>query len=308
MSLLDKRLVVVTGKGGVGKSTVALALGLAAARAGKRTILCEVASQEHLSHVFERAEVGFREVEMVENLWAISIDPDESMREYVLLQLKVKAMRDLLFKSKLFNYLAAATPGLKELVTIGKIWELALDDRKVRSGHNYDLVIVDAPATGHGVGFLQTPRTFAEVAKVGPIRQQAETLDKFIRDPKRTGVAVVALPEEMPVNETAQLERSLATDVGVEVDRIFCNGLYPEQFDEHETERLVTAAADDRLSDVVRAACRAAVTESRRAVDQREQLARLKAATTAEVVELPFLFDARLGVDEIGHLADGVLA
>ena len=98
---------------------------------------------------------------MEENLWAISIDPDESMREYVLLQLKVRAMRDLLFRSRIFSYLAAATPGLKELVTIGKIWELAQLDRKVKSGRKYDLVIVDAPATGHGVGFLQTPRTFA---------------------------------------------------------------------------------------------------------------------------------------------------
>ena len=185
--LLDKRLVIVTGKGGVGKSTVSLALALAGARQGKRTILCEVASQEHLSRVFHRAEVGFHEVEMAENLWAISIDPDESMREYVLLQLKVKAMRDLLFRSRVFTYLAAATPGLKELVTIGKIWELALDDRKVKRGRNYDLVIVDAPATGHGVGFLQTPRTFANVARVGPIRQQAETLDEFLRDRKDRG-------------------------------------------------------------------------------------------------------------------------
>ncbi len=302
MGLLDKRLVVVTGKGGVGKSTVALALGLAAARSGKRTILCEVAAQEHLSHVFERNEVGFREVEMVENLWAISIDPDESMREYVLLQLKVKAMRDLLFRSRIFNYLAAATPGLKELVTIGKIWELALDDRKVRSGHSYDLVIVDAPATGHGVGFLQTPRTFADVAKVGPIRQQAETLDAFIRDPKRTGVVVVALPEEMPVNETTQLERSLADEVGVGVDQIYCNGLYPERFSERDTERI--AGASEAMSAAGQAACRAALTEARRAADQREQLERLEQATQAPVTALPFLFEARLGVDEIGRLAD----
>ena len=97
-------------------------------------------------------------------------------------------------------------------------------------------MIVDAPATGHGVGFLQTPRTFANIARVGPIRQQAETLDAFIRDRKRTGIAVVALPEEMPVNETAMLERDLASEVGVSVDRIFCNGLYPERFDERETE------------------------------------------------------------------------
>jgi anion-transporting ArsA/GET3 family ATPase len=305
-ALLDKRLVIVTGKGGVGKSTVSLALALAGARAGKRTILCEVAAQEHLSHVFERADVGFREVEMAENLWAISIDPDQSMREYVLLQLKVKAMRDLLFRSRIFSYLAAATPGLKELVTIGKIWELTLDDRKVRSGHRYDLVIVDAPATGHGVGFLQTPQTFANVARVGPIRQQAETLDKFIRDPKRTGVAVVALPEEMPVNETAMLEHELATAVGVKVDRIFCNALYPQRFDEAELERI--AAAQDELAGAASEACRAALTEAGRDRDQRRQLDRLRAACKAPVVELPFLFQPQLGVEEIAALADPVAA
>jgi anion-transporting ArsA/GET3 family ATPase len=304
--LLDKRLVFVTGKGGVGKSTVSLALALAAARDGKRTILCEVAAQEHLSHVFHRSQVGFREVEMRENLWAISIDPDESMREYVLLQLKVKPMRDLLFRSRIFTYLAAATPGLKELVTIGKIWELALDDRKARGAHRYDQVIVDAPATGHGVGFLQTPRTFANIAKVGPIRQQAETLDAFIRDGERTGIAVVALPEEMPVNETVMLERDLASEVGVEVDRIFCNGLYPERFDEPETDRIVAAIPE--ATGAPRAACRAALTESRRARSQREQLARLEENCEAPVTTLPYLFSAELGVEAIETLADGVVA
>ena len=296
--------MIVTGKGGVGKSTVALALALAAARRGKRTILCEVSAQEHLSRVFHRAEVGFHEVEMAENLWAISIDPDESLREYVLLQLKVKAMRDLLFKSRIFTYLAAATPGLKELVTIGKIWELALEDRKVKQGRNYDLVIVDAPATGHGVGFLQTPRTFANVARVGPIRQQAEILDKFIRNRKRTGMAVVTLPEEMPVNETAKLERDLASEVGVPVSRIFCNGLYPERFPEDEAGALIELAAE--REGAVRVACRAAVSESRRARAEREQLARLEELTEAPVTTLPFLFEPELGVEEIGVLADEV--
>lgn len=296
--------MIVTGKGGVGKSTVALALALAAARRGKRTILCEVSAQEHLSRVFHRAEVGFHEVEMAENLWAISIDPDESLREYVLLQLKVKAMRDLLFKSRIFTYLAAATPGLKELVTIGKIWELALEDRKVKQGRNYDLVIVDAPATGHGVGFLQTPRTFANVARVGPIRQQAEILDKFIRNRKRTGMAVVTLPEEMPVNETAKLERDLASEVGVQVSRIFCNGLYPERFPEDEAGALIELAAESEGA--VRVACRAAVSESRRARAEREQLARLEELTEAPVTTLPFLFEPELGVEEIGVLADAV--
>jgi anion-transporting ArsA/GET3 family ATPase len=300
--LLDKRLVFVTGKGGVGRSTVAAALALRAARSGKRTILCEVGAQEHVSHVFHRAEIGYHEVELADNLWAISIDPDESMREYVLLQLKVRAMRDLLFRSRIFTYLAAATPGLKELVTIGKIWELALENRKVSKGHQYDLVIVDAPATGHGVGFLQTPRTFANVARVGPLRQQAETLDAFIRDRKRTGVAVVALPEEMPVNETAALERALEAEVGVEVHTIICNGLYPDRFTDPELERLLEVVEAPDGS--VRAACRAAVSEARRARAQREQLERLEQLTEAPVRTLPFLFSPELGPPQLDRLAE----
>ena len=299
--LLDKRLVFVTGKGGVGKTTVAIALGVRAAAEGRRTIVCEVASQESTSRMFRRAEVGFHEVEMTENLWSISIDPDESMREYVLLQLKVRAMRDLLFRSRLFSYLAAATPGLKELVTIGKIWELAQLDRKVKKGRKYDLVIVDAPATGHGIGFLQTPRTFASIARVGPIHSQAVQLGAFITDHALTGAAIVALPEEMPVNETAALERELRDEVGVAVDRIYMNALYPERFNAEEAERLRELA--ERENGAQRAAARAAVSEHRRARSQRAQLARLRRRVTAPVKTLPFIFEPELGVDEVGQLA-----
>jgi anion-transporting ArsA/GET3 family ATPase len=299
--LLDKRLVFVTGKGGVGKTTVALALGLRAAAEGKRTIVCEVSSQENASRMFAHTEVGFHEVEMEENLWSISIDPDESMREYVLLQLKVRAMRDMLFRSRIFNYLAAATPGLKELVTIGKIWELAQLDRKVKSGRKYDLVIVDAPATGHGIGFLQTPRTFAAIARVGPIHSQAQQLDRLITDREHTGVAIVALPEEMPVNESATLERDLLDDVGVAVDRVYMNGLYPERFSNEEAEQLAGLAGES--DDGPRAAARAALSEHNRARSQRAQLARLRRRVEAPVKTLPFLFEPDLGIEGARQLA-----
>jgi anion-transporting ArsA/GET3 family ATPase len=299
--LLDKRLVFVTGKGGVGKTTVAVALGLRAAAAGKRTIVCEVAAQENASRVFDHAEVGFHEVEMEENLWAISIDPDESMREYVLLQLKVRAMRDLLFRSRVFTYLAAATPGLKELVTIGKIWELTQLDRKVKSGRKYDLVIVDAPATGHGIGFLQTPRTFAAIARVGPIHSQAQQLNHLITDQDHTGSAIVALPEEMPVNESAALEHDLRDEVGVAVDRIYMNGLYPERFSKDEAERLATLAGE--ADGVERAAARAALSEHGRARSQRAQLARLRRRVETPVKTLPFLFEPDLDVEAARQLS-----
>jgi len=300
--LLDKRLVIVTGKGGVGKSTVALSLALRAAAEGRRTILCEVSSQEHISHVFHRAKVGFHEVEMAENLWAISIDPDEAMREYVLMQLRVRAMRDLLFRSRIFTYLAAATPGLRELVTIGKIWEVAQPDRKIKKGREYDLVIVDAPATGHGVAFLQTPRTFANVARVGPIKAQAEALESFIVNHRKTGVAIVALPEEMPVNETASLERTLTEEVGVVVDRVYMNALYAERFSRSEVEHLESFCGNG-ANGLVRAACRAALSESRRAKAQREQLARLAEMVDAPLRTLPFVFKPELGVEDIRELA-----
>ena len=281
--LLDKRLVIVTGKGGVGKSTVALALGLAAAERGKRTIVCEVSAQEGLSRVFHRAEVGFHEVEMADNLWAISIDPDESMREYVLLQLKVKAMRDLLFRSRIFNYLAAATPGLRELVTIGKIWELAQPNRKVKKRARVrpgDRRRARRPGTASASSRRRARSP--TIARVGPIRQQAETLDAFLTDHERTGVAIVALPEEMPVNESGVAGAALTDEVGTSVDRVYHERPLPgalrrrARCETHRARRARTPTAR------VRAACRAALSQCRRAGGQREQLARL-----AELVDGP---------------------
>jgi anion-transporting ArsA/GET3 family ATPase len=291
----------VTGKGGVGKTTIALALGIAAARAGKRTIVCEVAAQESAARMFGHADIGFNEVEMREKLFAISIDPDASMREYLELQLPVKAMGDLLYRSKIFSYLAAATPGLKEMVTIGKIWELAQKQRKTRSARPYDLVIVDAPATGHGIGLMQSPKTFAEIARVGPMATQAATINRTITNPKQAGVVIVALPEEMPVNESASLEAELIDSIGIAVDRLYMNGLYPERFDAGEVETIAGALAAE--GGAVAVALGAAVDESRRAHAHREQLARLQELARTEVGELPFVFAPRLGVAELDQLA-----
>ena len=300
--LLDKRLVFVTGKGGVGKSTVSIALGLAAAKRGKRTIVCEVASQENASRVFKKGEVGFHEVQVSENLWAISIDPDESLREYLLLQLKVRAMRDLLVRSRIFNYLAAATPGLKELVTIGKVWELAQPHRKVKKGREYDLVIVDAPATGHGVGFLQTPRTFAGIARVGPMHSQAAELDRYITDHETTGVAIVALPEEMPVNESAYA-RAAADRRGRDRrrprlhERRLSGALRPQR------GREARAGAGAHRGHLTGRDSRRALPAPPRQLSARSAAAAERARCRTPVKALPFIFKPRLDVPALERLA-----
>ncbi|MGA7397549.1 MAG: ArsA family ATPase [Solirubrobacterales bacterium] len=302
LDFLEKRILFVTGKGGVGKSTVAIALGIRAAMEGKRTIVVEVASTENASRVFRQADVGFKEVEMRNNLWAISIDPEESMREYVLLQLKVKAMRDLLFRSRMFTYLAAATPGLNELVTIGKIWELALEDRKLKHGRKYDLVIVDSPATGHGISFLQSPRTFANIARVGPIHSQARQLQEMINDHDHTGSVIVSLPEEMPVNETANLEAELTGDVNISVDRVIMNALYPDRYSDTDLKAIRKLGKSE--NDEVRAASKAAISQCVRTASQREQLERLESMVSAPITTLPYIFKPEIDLSSARQLAE----
>jgi anion-transporting ArsA/GET3 family ATPase len=274
--------------------------------------VCEVAQQERMSRFFERQGVGYHETEIAPNLYAFSIDPQRALEEYLLMQIKVKPVYDLMFKNRIFTYFAAATPGLRELVTVGKVWELAQLDRRVKRGSKYDVVIVDAPATGHGVGILKTPGTFSDIARVGPIKRQADSINGFMTDPKLTSVCAVAWPEEMPVNETIDLRKSLKRELGLDLDQVFMNGIYPQLFTDSEASVIEEqiereAGAEGSGAAVVRrAALRAAVSEHRRASSHREQLARLEEGLGKDVVELPFVFRPQLDMGAVELLADRI--
>ena len=175
--------MVVTGKGGVGKTTVAAALGLLAARRGRRTVVCEVAQQERLAGLFGAHDVGHGEVELAPGLFAVSVQPERAMHEWLRHQLKSGALAGLLGHSRLFGYLTAAAPGVTELVTVGKVWDLAQPKRRT-GGSTFDTVIMDAPATGHALALLRAPRTYANIARVGPIARQAAQIDAL---PARSG-------------------------------------------------------------------------------------------------------------------------
>lgn len=230
---------MVTGKGGVGKSTVAAALGLVAARRGLRAIVAEVARRDDVSRAL--GGDGIAEEELAPGLHHVSIDPERAMELYLVDQLPSRALADLLTSSRTFTYLAAATPGMRELLTVGKVWELAQEDRRTPGAAPYDLVILDAPATGHGVAILSAPRSFAETALVGRIARQGRTIDAMVSDPARTGVVAVARAEEMPVTETLSLQDALRDQVGLEVELVVVNGMLSQRFTAADAQRLRAA-------------------------------------------------------------------
>jgi anion-transporting ArsA/GET3 family ATPase len=302
LPLLDHRLVFVTGKGGAGKSTVSLALGLLAARRGRRTIVAELASHERLQRTFEQNGHRFEEIELAPGLFTISIDPEHAMEEY--LRVKTGPLGQAVGHSRLFQVLAMATPGMRELLTMGKVWELAQLERRTRDAAPYDLVIVDAPATGHGVGILRTPRTFAEIARIGPIAHQGSVIAATIADRGFTGVVAASTPEEMPVNETLALHEALLAD-GLDLDAVFVNARYPDRFTAQELPVLESALAGEP-SALGRAALRAALSEGARASTQVKQQARLQAAFPGRIATLPFVFAAGIGPGELGTMADAL--
>jgi anion-transporting ArsA/GET3 family ATPase len=299
--LLDKRLIFVTGKGGVGKTTVSAALGLVAARRGLRVVICEVAAQERITAAFGVTPTGFTEKEIEAGLSAFSANPDGAVREWLRYQLHSRTLAGVLGGSRIFQYLAAAAPGLAEMVTIGKLWELAQLERKTPGATPYDLVIVDAPATGPGLALLGAPRTYREIARVGPIHRQASIVDAFVRDPTSTAVVAVALPEEMPVSETIDLERRLGDELGMGLERVLVNAVLPARLKAGEAKRLTEVRATGSAG--AQRAIDAALASHETVRAQQAQLARLRRRVTVEAMTLPHLLTPDVGREDLDRLA-----
>lgn len=312
-SLLDRSLLYVTGKGGVGRSTVSAALGLAATAAGKRAIIVEVGDQDRLSDTFgltadrsagspqppERAPSTERR--LVDDLWGVTIDPQRALEEWLASQIGSRTLVRVLFQGNAFQYFVAAAPGARELVTITKAWELAQPSRWDKRASAFDLVIVDASASGHGLGMLRTPQTYGDIARVGPISSQSARVREFLSDPERTGYVAVARPEETPVSETLELEAELRRHLDVPLDVIVVNGMLPRRLTRADLDRL--DAVTPAVGPAARAAIHAARTDAGRASAQAVQMSRLRRRAEAPVTTLPFVFEPHLGLDEVRRLS-----
>jgi anion-transporting ArsA/GET3 family ATPase len=227
ISLLDLDFLFVTGKGGVGKTTLAAAIGEVAARQGQRVLVCEMDAKGALATAFEVAPLEFEPTEVEPRLFAMSMSTEDALREYLRLFVKIPFIGRIGPLASTFDFVADAAPGVKEILAVGKLcWE-------VRE-RNYDLVVVDAEAAGHVVSQIGAPRVIADLVQVGLVRDQTQWMLDILEDPARTGVAVVTTPEEMPVTESIELLERLARDTGTHPAIVIANRVLPAMFDRRE--------------------------------------------------------------------------
>ncbi|HEV7762089.1 MAG TPA: ArsA family ATPase [Acidimicrobiales bacterium] len=304
IDLLDRRLLFVTGKGGVGKTTIAAAVALLASRRGQRVLLCEVDAKGSMAQAFETGPTAFDEREISPGLWAMSMSTEASLKEYLSLQLKVPLLARIGPLARTFDFVANAAPGVKEILVVGKLcWE-------VRSAH-YDLVVVDAPASGHIVGQLAAPQAIQELVRVGAVRDQTGWMLDILADPAQTGVVIVSTPEEMPVTETLELAGRLRTDTVADLAAVVVNRVLPELFGRGEEEifhQLQQPAAVAALSEAAGGSVRPMLDGAELAVRLRRtrasHLNELRAGLEGvELLYVPELFQRHSGVRATAQIA-----
>jgi len=302
-TLLDRRLVIVTGKGGVGKSTVSAALALLAARQGKRVLVCEVNAQERVAPLLGAPPPGGTIREAVPGVSTVNVNPHDAMREYGLMVVRFRAIYDAVFENRLVRYFLRVVPSLAELVMLGKILHEARTEERGRP--RWDLVVVDAPATGHAVQLLRVPAALVDTVPGGPLRHDAEWMEALLVDPARTALAIVTLPEEMPVNEAIELDAQVRSLLGIHRGALFVNAMPPARFAADEGARLALLAGEPPPLGPAAAAGRL---QAMRAEQAARYLERARAALDLPATVIPLLPLPAWGREAVEAVADAIAA
>lgn len=221
MSLSDRspdlRVIVVTGKGGVGKTTISAALGAQAAALGLRTIVCETSGANQVCARFGVPFAPYTVTQLQPNLYTLSIQPEAAIEEYLLRVLRFRKLYEMVFKNRVMGPFLDAVPGMHDLIQLGKVFDLERERLPGgiaglgRGRRAWDLIIIDAPATGHGISMLTSPRGMMRLTRGGPLHDNAQDIAALIEDPARTRLLLVSLPEDLPVLETTELYGRLGT-------------------------------------------------------------------------------------------------
>jgi anion-transporting ArsA/GET3 family ATPase len=310
-TLFTRRMLIVTGKGGVGKTTVAASIAVAARERGMRVLLIEVGVTDHLEQIFRKWIPIYDVTQVEDDLYALRLDPYLALQDYIGINLKSEWAAKRLLHTDVIRYLTQAAPGWRELITLGKIWMLEQSKTGRPAKPQWDMLVVDAPATGHGISFLRVPQVILDTLKYGPVRNYTQEVQKMMMDPQRTLLNVVTLPEEMPVNEAVEVYRAAKDQLFIPFGFVFVNMMPPNVLtkeQEAEAGRLQKDPKALAKLDRVFPGGHERLFEIARHQDEQRQLADGYVADArrridAEFVELPYLYRKRIDRDALAQLA-----
>ena len=301
MSLHDKKLLLVVGKGGVGRSTVAAAIAGQLAAQGKRVLLFETNANDRFGNYFDKPAVGTDVVSLAPNLWAVNATPASALEEYGLMILKLKTVYEMVFENRVTRAFLRAIPGLDDYALLGKAWFHTKEEKKGKP--LYDTVVFDMPASGHSLSMLRVPWVIVDTVPEGPLTRDARTIKQLLTDPARTAAVLVTLAEEMPVNEALELEQKL-TALGIVPQQIVVNQVFPEHVPAGTAVARVveTLAAQPNLaSPLAEVTSHTLLSRDRRALNA-HYLAELAKRAKSPVRELPMTFGQSLAATDVRSL------
>lgn len=305
-NLFDMRFIINTGKGGVGKTTMSIAMAQAFARRGKRALVMQMNVPDKLGPLYGIAPiVGAVPTRLSNNVWVTNPKPDESMQEYALMILRFKTVYRAVFENRLVSRFLRMMPGLPELLMLGKAYYHEKEEENGRK--KWDVVIIDAPATGHGMFLLQIPAVINDALGNGLMADEAKRMLALLKDKRRSMLNIVTLAEEMPVNESIELKQRLDDEVGIQVGYALANHIFPPMFTDPEA-RQIEVLRDECLPEQggLRAMLDAGLFRYQRRKLQERYLARAAKELKLPVVEVPFIFEAELRPEHILSIADAL--
>ena len=309
----DKRFVIISGKGGTGKSTVCAAIALAAARRGRRVLVAELNVREKVPQLFGAGPSGYTPQRIYEDgdsggwIESANIIPEDCMREYGVMKLKLKRLYQLVFENEVMRRITRMIPGLNELLILGKA--MFLESETIDRGRRprWDMLVVDAPATGHGISLFRLPQVILDVIPGGPLADDARRIIDLLRDERRTSFNIVTVPEEMAVVEAVELRERLDTVLRIPSGYLFVNSVWPEALSSHQQRMLrtyldATHGDDPVVTGVLRTVCES---DARRA-HQEPHLARARQLIDLPHIEIPFVFTDEFGLAAVDTISQHV--
>ena len=303
MNLADKRFILVVGKGGVGRSTVAAAIAGQCARDGKKTLLFETNANDRFGPYFDKPPLGTEVTELAKNLYGVNATPASALAEYGMMVLRWKSVYEMIFENRVTKAFLRAVPGMDDYAILGKAWYHTTETKWGKPV--WDTVVFDMPASGHSYSMLRVPWVIVDTVPEGPLTRDARTVIELLTDPVRTAAVLVTLAEEMPVNEAIELEDKLSA-LGVLPQAVVVNQVYPNHFAQTSpvSRVLDTLIADHALaSPLAEVAAHGSLSRDRRLLNER-YIAELKRRTKTRVTELPMVFATQLGPAHVAQLGE----